>query len=75
MTTREHLLLVEDDRLLNRLLLGELKRMGYAATGVHTWREAGAHLAQYEPALIISDVQLPDANTLELLPDLRHLPE
>jgi two-component system NtrC family response regulator len=70
MTTREHLLLVEDDRLLNRLLLGELKRMGYAATGVHTWREAGAHLAQYEPALIISDVQLPDANTLELLPDL-----
>ena len=70
MTAAEHILLVEDDRLLNRMLLSELKRMGHAAVGVHNWREAGAHLAQYEPTLILSDVQLPDANTMELLPDL-----
>lgn len=70
MTTAAHILLVEDDRLLNRILLSELKRMGYAAEGVYNWREAGAPLAQHEPTLILSDVQLPDANTMKVLPDL-----
>jgi DNA-binding NtrC family response regulator len=70
MTTRTSILLVEDDRLLNRLLTGELKRMGYAVTSVHCWRDAHAHLDQHEPALIVADVQLPDANTLDLLPSL-----
>ncbi|OYY92775.1 MAG: Fis family transcriptional regulator [Hydrogenophilales bacterium 28-61-23] len=70
MTTTTPILLVEDDRLLNRLLTGELKRMGYAVTSVHCWRDAHAHLDQYEPALIVADVQLPDANTLDLLPSL-----
>ncbi len=70
MTTRTPILLVEDDRLLNRLLTGELKRMGYAVTSVHCWRDAHAHLNQHEPALIVADVQLPDANTLDLLPSL-----
>jgi two-component system NtrC family response regulator len=70
MTTTTPILLVEDDRLLNRLLTGELKRMGYAVTSVHCWRDAHAHLDQHEPALIVADVQLPDANTLDLLPSL-----
>jgi len=70
MTTTTPILLVEDDRLLNRLLTGELKRMGYAVTSVHCWRDGHAHLAQHEPALIVADVQLPDANTLDLLPGL-----
>ena len=70
MKTSVHILLVEDDRLLNRMLVSELKRMGYAADGVHSWREASMHLATHEPALILSDVQLPDANTMELLPDI-----
>jgi two-component system NtrC family response regulator len=70
MTTHTPILLVEDDRLLNRLLTGELKRMGYAVTSVHCWRDAHAHLDLLEPALIVADVQLPDANTLDLLPGL-----
>jgi two-component system NtrC family response regulator len=70
MTRTTPILLVEDDRLLNRLLTGELKRMGYAVTSVHCWRDGHAHLDQHEPALIVADVQLPDANTLDLLPSL-----
>jgi DNA-binding NtrC family response regulator len=70
MSTATPILLVEDDRLLNRLLTGELKRMGYAVTSVHCWRDGHAHLNQHEPALIVADVQLPDANTLDLLPSL-----
>ncbi len=70
MSTRPPILLVEDDRLLNRLLSGELKRMGCAVTSAHCWRDAHAHLDRHEPALIVADVQLPDANTLDLLPAL-----
>jgi len=70
MSMHPHILIAEDDRLLNRLLVGELKRMGYAAEGVHGWAEARAHLARREPSLIITDVRLPDANIMDILPTL-----
>jgi DNA-binding NtrC family response regulator len=70
MSSLSLILIVEDDRLLNRLLVGELKRMGYAAEGVHGWAEARAHLARREPSLIITDVRLPDANIMDILPTL-----
>ena len=41
----ELILVLEDDRLLNRLLRGELERMGYAAEGAHGWAEAREALA------------------------------
>ncbi len=34
MTSKPHILIIEDDRLLNKLLVSEIKRMGYAADGV-----------------------------------------
>jgi DNA-binding NtrC family response regulator len=64
------ILVIEDDRLLNRLLVGELKRMGYAADSAHGWNEARAHLASTEPSLIVTDVRLPDANIMDILPSL-----
>lgn len=70
MNSEELLLIVEDDRLLNRLLVEQLKQMGYAAEGVHSWTEARAQLARKAYALIISDVRLPDANTMDILPSL-----
>jgi len=70
MNTGEHILLVEDDALLNRLLLAELERMGFRAGGVKSWREAHSYLAERQVDLILSDVRLPDANTMEILPRL-----
>jgi DNA-binding NtrC family response regulator len=44
--------------------------MGYAAEGMHGWAEARAYLARHEPNLIITDVRLPDANIMDILPAL-----
>ena len=70
MTSNELILILEDDRLLNRLLQAELARMGYTAAGAHSWEEARELLAKQQPELIITDVKLPDANAIELLPRL-----
>ena len=66
----ELILVLEDDRLLNRLLRGELERMGYAAESTHSWAEAREALAGRQFDLIITDVNLPDANAMDLLPQL-----
>ncbi len=66
----ELILVLEDDRLLNRLLRGELERMGYAAESAHSWAEAREALAGRQFDLIITDVNLPDANAMDLLPQL-----
>jgi len=70
MTPQPFLLVVEDDRLLNRLLLADLKRMGYEVEGAHSWAEARTLLGRRDPSLIITDVRLPDVNTMDILPTL-----
>jgi DNA-binding NtrC family response regulator len=64
------ILVIEDDLTLNRLVTRQLDKAGYSTTGVTRWSEAQSHLAQHEPALIITDVRLPDGDSLELLPEL-----
>ncbi|MGD8956572.1 MAG: sigma-54 dependent transcriptional regulator [Chromatiaceae bacterium] len=64
------ILVVEDDTTLNRLIVRQLEKAGYAPTSVVRWSEAESHLAKYEPALIITDVRLPDGDSLALLPQL-----
>jgi len=67
---RKQILIVEDDAVLNRLIVKQLSDRGYDAIGVATWAEADAFLAAREPHLLITDVRLPDGDTLERLPDL-----
>ncbi len=67
------LLLIEDDATLRRLILQRLERSDYAVTGVESWREAKSALANLQPALILLDVRLPDANGLEKLPKLKEI--
>lgn len=64
------ILVIEDDATLNRLIIGQLCRLGYEATGVTSWAEADVYLAANEPHLILSDVRLKDGDTLERLPEL-----
>jgi DNA-binding NtrC family response regulator len=70
MTSKPLILIIEDDRLLNKLLVGEIKRMGYSADGVFSWNEARSHLSRTDPSLIITDVRLPDANIMDILPSI-----
>ncbi|MFA9475151.1 MAG: sigma-54-dependent transcriptional regulator [Filomicrobium sp.] len=69
----KHLLLIEDDVTLRRLILKRLERADYAVTGVESWSEAKTALANLQPSLILLDVRLPDANGLEKLPKLKEI--
>ncbi len=64
------ILVVEDDKILNRLIVEHIERMGCVARAAYTWAEARQYLDQYEPGLVLMDVRLPDANGMDLLPEL-----
>ena len=66
----QSILIIEDDTTLNHLMKRQLAKAGYESEGVGSWSEAKAFLALHEPALIITDVRLPDGDSLEVLPEL-----
>ena len=70
-TGGSHLLLVDDDPDLLRLLSMRLTAAGYRVTSVGSAQAALAHLAIELPALVISDVRLPDRDGLALFDDIR----
>jgi DNA-binding NtrC family response regulator len=63
-------LVIEDDRVLSRLITEQMIRLEFDAKAVATWNEVDAYLAAHEPQLIIADVRLGDGDALERLPDL-----
>ena len=62
------ILVIEDDKIVSRLIAEHIERMGYAVQAVNTWAEAGRYLAHHEPELVLMDIRLPDANGMNLLP-------
>ncbi|MFO1319964.1 MAG: sigma-54 dependent transcriptional regulator [Burkholderiales bacterium] len=67
---KREILVAEDDRILNELIVRELSKIGYAVSGVGDWGQAARYLEKHAPDLILTDVRLPDANMLEHLPAL-----
>ena len=67
---KNSVLLIEDDKVLNGLIVKQLSQVGHSVAGVHTWAEAEAYLAAHEPHLIILDPRLPDADASKKLPRL-----
>ncbi|MEH6493168.1 sigma-54-dependent transcriptional regulator [Halopseudomonas sp.] len=68
MSHTEHLLLVEDDSGLRELLQEELEAEGYQVTACGSAEDALAPLQQAEIDLLVSDLRLPGADGLSLLP-------
>lgn len=66
-----HILLVDDDPDLLRLMSMRLSATGYRVTAVSSAEEALARLAVELPALVISDVRLPHRDGLALFGDIR----
>ena len=64
------ILILEDDKIVNRLIAEHVERMGYAAHAAYTWAEADQYLTHHEPELVLMDVRLPDANGMDLLSQL-----
>ncbi len=64
------ILVVDDDATLNRLICAQLKGAGYDVTSAQRWSEAREALERFEPQLALLDVKLPDADGLEILPQI-----
>lgn len=68
MTTRTTpILLVEDDRSLSQLLAEELEMDGYQVLQAGGLAEARQQLQEQRPALIVSDLRLPDGDGMQVL--------
>ena len=71
MTHSEHILLVEDDRGLRELLQEELEAEGYQVSACANAESGLQQLRSQTPDLLVSDLRLPGADGLSLLPALR----
>ena len=69
--TAPHVLVVDDDADLLRLLSMRLAAAGYRVSGVDSAERALASLALERPQLVISDVQLPGIDGLQLFERIR----
>ncbi len=67
---KKRVLVIEDDRTLNRLMIDQLGRLGFDARGVFQRDEAIALLTEFEPAVAILDMRLPDTDGMTFLPEL-----
>lgn len=68
----EHtILIVEDDVLLSAILVERFRLLGYKVLSVTTGKAFTAALTQNKISLILLDLNLPDADGMELLRELR----
>ncbi len=71
----DSMLLVEDTSSLSMVYKAVLNRAGHDVVCAATLAEARAACAEARPRLVLLDLQLPDGDGLDLLADLRGLPE
>ncbi len=57
----KNVLVVEDDATLNRLIVDQLRRLGYEAVGVTSLAHADSAITAQEPGAILLDLRLPDS--------------
>lgn len=64
------ILIIDDDKTFNALMLRQLKALGFDAAGARSLSQANGFLSEKEPDLILLDIRLPDANGAEALSNL-----
>ena len=69
-TTRS-ILVIEDDATLNRMLVDQLQRLGYDASGVLNMAAARTAVQAQDPDLALLDFRLPDSSGTEFISWLR----
>ena len=70
---RGHLLIVEDDSALNKMVAMHFEEQGLSTEGVLTCGDAIAAVERRAPDVVLMDMQLPDGTGLELLERLRSM--
>lgn len=63
----EKVLLVEDENLTRNFLLSMIQNLGYEVLACENGEEAVGQLKSFQPALIITDVMMPEYSGLQLL--------
>lgn len=66
-----HILVVEDDEIINGGIQIFLQKQGYLVSAAHNRAEAEAALAEHGLDLILLDINLPDGSGLDLCESLR----
>ncbi len=66
-------LIIEDDAVLNRFLSKHVREMHLEVSSFQSWGAVDAYLREQEPALIVSDIRLPDGELAQRLPQLVEL--
>ena len=66
-------LMIEDSVSLSAVYQGYLADTGYQTMSVETLGAARDTLATYKPEIILLDIELPDGNGMDFLPELREL--
>ncbi|WP_367048607.1 response regulator transcription factor [Streptomyces sp. Je 1-332] len=74
MTTKQRLLLVEDEPTLRELLSASLQLAGFQVTSAETGSQALTAVRETSPDLIVLDVMLPDIDGFEVARRLRERP-
>ncbi len=69
--SHHRILLIEDDKTLNRLMLDQVRRLGYTARAAGSREETLEVLREFTPDLAILDIRLPDTDGMTFLPELR----
>lgn len=72
---KQHLLIVEDDEDISRLLSLELQEAGFEVTASHTGMSGLAAVRELEPDLIVLDLGLPDISGAEIARRVRKTSE
>lgn len=67
---KKEIVIIEDDKALNRLMVEQLSNMGYETFGVRCWADAKKIFEKHEPVLVLLDCQLPDVDGHKLIPEL-----
>ena len=75
MTTKQHLLLVEDEPTLRELLSASLQLAGFHVDSAETGAQALEAVRQHAADLIVLDVMLPDIDGFEVARRLRARPD
>ncbi|MGX5915669.1 sigma-54-dependent transcriptional regulator [Aliidiomarina sp. Khilg15.8] len=73
-TTQERVFVVEDDPGLRELLVEELEAESYAVESATSVEEALPRIERWQPDLVISDLRLPGADGMSMVPSLQRLP-
>ncbi|RST72263.1 response regulator transcription factor [Siminovitchia acidinfaciens] len=69
----DHILIIEDDEKIARVIQLELEYEGYEVSIAYTGREGLAVINSKEVDLVILDVMIPELNGMEVLRRIRHI--